>query len=854
MSRAKTRLLMLAGGIVFLATLLGFRLFELQVVQADGLRLERTRNLHGVEWLHAARGKILDARGRVLAEDESKFLLSFVYRDFRRAHAMGLVLHADRFLRDLSEVEVGLAAPRGLLRGAPLRYVDAAARFEAAALGALALPMSLLHRRGPLPKRLRSVLRFYVFKILSGATTVARAAIDLGRHFDEKYLEPGPEPIGQLLAAHFYPRADRAAQSLREEVLDWLRAQQADLNEIASLLSPRLSLPGSTVRVARGYISERGSLLEWLDACDRLHARRAERKYERYREHSSDVGPSFWARVADALFPSDAAPTDRAPSLTRRLANALAAGSSKGKDATAFELRMAMRFRSESGPVLVQKPVDFADVVALVLGKRERFPGFEVEEELQRRFPVRDLGGRPYRILGLTQRRELAEDDEARPSIVLGDELDLDVDGTKRLHLADDEREVWKVQIRERLLREYRVREGRNNLELKLDAVLTGRAGWRALLRDRSGRERYSPSHVAAHRGKDVRVTIDTEVQDLLLAALRRAGEDMIAERELAPEDLRASFTVIDAVDGDILGMSWIPETYRNDVLELDIPDRKNPNCEHRWEPPPGSILKPIFAVEGQLTGDVDSGEYEVCRGHFGSGWNRVSCDCRGRWKPQTLEDAVKNSCNSYFGQLGRRLTVVGLQRALQRFGLLSGTENRIHVPGLRIDLPGHVPDERRSLLARSIGYGWRTPPILIARAYAALGTGALPPLRLVDAVDGRVLVREKSTPLDVGDALRRVRIGMVAVPRDGTARRAGLQGDRIAAKTGTAEVSGNKNNAWFAGYLPWDRPRLAFCVTFWKCPEGVHGGDYPADAVRYFLRSLDAKPALRARLFRGAR
>ena len=128
-----------------------------------------------------------------------------------------------------------------------------------------------------------------------------------------------------------------------------------------------------------------------------------------------------------------------------------------------------------------------------------------------------------------------------------------------------------------------------------------------------------------------------------------------------------------------------------------------------------------------------------------------------------------------------------------------------------------------------------------------------MPPLQIVARVDGEAVDRPPSTPLDVGDdVLDRVRRGMIDVPlSDGTARHAGLQGDRVAAKTGTAEVLGKAaNNASFAGYMPWDAPRLAFCITFWETPPKIHGGDFPARALAIFLRSLEQRPALHAMLF----
>ena len=44
-----------------------------------------------------------------------------------------------------------------------------------------------------------------------------------------------------------------------------------------------------------------------------------------------------------------------------------------------------------------------------------------------------------------------------------------------------------------------------------------------------------------------------------------------------------------------------------------------------------------------------------------------------------------------------------------------------------------------------------------------------------------------------------------------------------IAAKTGTAEVDGKPDHAWFAGFAPVESPRIAFCVVL---EHGGSGGD----------------------------
>ena len=54
----------------------------------------------------------------------------------------------------------------------------------------------------------------------------------------------------------------------------------------------------------------------------------------------------------------------------------------------------------------------------------------------------------------------------------------------------------------------------------------------------------------------------------------------------------------------------------------------------------------------------------------------------------------------------------------------------------------------------------------------------------------------------------------MQSVVREGTGTAAAVSGIDVAGKTGTAEVSGGANQAWFIGFAPADDPEIAIAVT----------------------------------------
>jgi penicillin-binding protein 2 len=147
--------------------------------------------------------------------------------------------------------------------------------------------------------------------------------------------------------------------------------------------------------------------------------------------------------------------------------------------------------------------------------------------------------------------------------------------------------------------------------------------------------------------------------------------------------------------------------------------------------------------------------------------------------------------------------------------------------------------------------------PLQLARAYAAIANGGkLVVPRVATGVvrpDG-TLVRKITAPepkrLPVPkNVLDYLRSALAEVPTDGTARAAfeGFPFDKVhvAGKTGTAEVYGKKDTAWFASFAPADKPRFAVVAMI---TDAGTGGGYAAPAVREIYEAiygLTGKPAV---------
>lgn len=265
---------------------------------------------------------------------------------------------------------------------------------------------------------------------------------------------------------------------------------------------------------------------------------------------------------------------------------------------------------------------------------------------------------------------------------------------------------------------------------------------------------------------------------------------------------------------------------------------------------PPGSTFKVVTATAaldtGLLTpeGTVDGSSPQTFSGQplanfGGTNYGRV-----------TLSDALQNSVNTAFGNIGVDLGEDVLFEYMQRYGFyepppIDMPRGGVKASGLR-DAEGNLlPAESGSDLARvAIGQErLAVTPLQMATVAATVANDGVrmePRLaRLFRDRLGRVKKRidperaervmSRKTASELNEMMRRVVEG-------GTGQAANIGDLRAAGKTGTAEVPGG-NQAWFIGFAPYDDPQYAIAVTIEKT-DGF-GGTEAAPIARDVLQDL---------------
>jgi cell division protein FtsI/penicillin-binding protein 2 len=130
--------------------------------------------------------------------------------------------------------------------------------------------------------------------------------------------------------------------------------------------------------------------------------------------------------------------------------------------------------------------------------------------------------------------------------------------------------------------------------------------------------------------------------------------------------------------------------------------------------------------------------------------------------------------------------------------------------------------------------------PVNMARFYTALATDGR-------AATPQIVAREpeRKQILNLDKAqLAGIQLALADVVARGTAAGAQIQGLTIAGKTGTAQVNGQLDNAWFVGYAPANDPKIVVAIII---EEGLHGSTAARMATKLMERYLKARLTMTA-------
>jgi len=357
-------------------------------------------------------------------------------------------------------------------------------------------------------------------------------------------------------------------------------------------------------------------------------------------------------------------------------------------------------------------------------------------------------------------------------------------------------------------------RVGFLGVEQYYDAYLKGQDGGDLVEVDAGGRLVGFLGERRPKKGQDIHLTIDSRIQELGFAALGKKKGVVI---------------LINSDSGEILALCSSPSFDPNSFIKGKnvsrlFRDKSSPllNRITQASYPIGSTFKPLIALSALEQGKIKPTKTFLCQGKVKVGLSTFRC-----WKTHglvNLYQAIVQSCNSYFYNLGLNLGPNALSTVAKRFGLDSLTG---------IDIPyekkGFVPTlrwKKKSLKQNwfagdtanlSIGQGFMlaTPleNLIAINVFASDGYLVKPRILkkvgdLPSGLPSKTYAGYKKENID------EVKKGLRGVIRekDGTATLLSNLTYKLSGKTGTAQASGHPHG-WFVGYFPHKDSRYTICV-----------------------------------------
>ena len=409
--------------------------------------------------------------------------------------------------------------------------------------------------------------------------------------------------------------------------------------------------------------------------------------------------------------------------------------------------------------------------------------------------------------------------------------------------------------------------QGLSGIESKWDSVLTGTPGKIVSSQDSSQKEipNAEETYISAENGSDISLTIDLNVQSILEKYLEQAVEKYECEDG-------GNVIVMNPQTGDILGMACYPDYDLNSpytpnstlakTYDSLSSEEKNEALYKMWSNKsvaesyePGSTFKIItasVALEEGITTTDKAGDF------YCSGSQEVEdriINCWRNYNPhgsQTLRQALCNSCNPAFIQLGQRIGAPTLYKYYQAFGLFESTNSGLYGEQSSIfhDLDKIGPVE---LATYSFGQRFQITPLQMITAISCVANdGVLMKPNIIKSITntdtGAVTETEPTEVRQVisKSTAEQIKSMMESVVLEGTGKNVQVSGYSIGGKSGTSEpTEANKDDGYVSSFVaisPIEDTQVVILLTLYDPQNkeyGYQGGSVAAPTVSQMLSEI---------------
>jgi len=396
---------------------------------------------------------------------------------------------------------------------------------------------------------------------------------------------------------------------------------------------------------------------------------------------------------------------------------------------------------------------------------------------------------------------------------------------------------------------------GRDGIESEYDNLLQGDTGGTVYRVDPAGYRVEPPIYRRVPvQGKSITTSLDIDLQ-------------MVAEHKLSTDNLIGAAAAIDINTGEVLALASKPDYDLNLFSpRLSSAAAKKINEDKAWMNhatqgvwPPGSTFKILVSIAGMRSGAIDPDtSTSTCTGYMKIGNRMANCDNgEARHGELSLREAIAQSCDIYYYAYGLQMTSEVIAAEARRFHLDRPTGIELPSESRRMLIPdptwkktkrgdGWVPGDTANM---AIGQGF----VLVSPLQMACFTASIARKETFTqpTLEHRAEPRaQHNEPIGLTAYQYSALIdGMEGCITHGTAKiltrpEYQIPGVRIVGKTGTSQIPGDLNIAWFICFAPREKPEIAVAVAVQGDTPGetFGGGRYAAPIAIEILKKYFEK------------
>lgn len=364
--------------------------------------------------------------------------------------------------------------------------------------------------------------------------------------------------------------------------------------------------------------------------------------------------------------------------------------------------------------------------------------------------------------------------------------------------------------------------QGLEGLELQLNPLLKGENQIIRVDKDAKGRSLVDHPNLLSQNsdGKDVWLTIDSEIQYILEYELYQVIKEQSAESALG--------LVMDPRSGEIIAMANVPTYDLNNPLQFKPIERRNRVISDSFEP--GSTLKTFVIASGLENNLLEPNKKYFCENGIFKIGKRIIKEAEENHKFQwlTVSEILAHSSNIGSTKIAFDIGDEKYFKTLINFGF--GTPTGISLPGEFKGILHPLPWKKHLLSNISFGHGISVTALQLTNAYSTIANGGIlfrPRIihKIYDPKNGteQTIINKPLKQIMNSQNTEKLKLMlMMATDQRGTGWRSRINGFPTAGKTGTAQKVDPSNKGYlknqyissFIGFFPINQPQYVILVS----------------------------------------